>query len=99
MLPPVAISEQMGISVVATATVVVRLIADYIHRYIDTYIDTYIHGTVAESVECRLKCRSSVPGRVKPMTYKIDFCHFLARRSALIGYNLQQGLVSCVRII
>ena len=25
------------------------------------------------------------PGRVKPLTYKIDTCHFIARRSALLG--------------
>ena len=28
---------------------------------------------------------SSVPSRVKPMTYKIDTCRFLAWHSALIG--------------
>ena len=28
---------------------------------------------------------SSVPSRVKPVTYKIDTCHFVAWRSALIG--------------
>ena len=29
--------------------------------------------------------KSLVLGRVKPMTYKIDTCHFLACRSALLG--------------
>ena len=44
--------------------------------------------TVAESVErgpCMRKIGSSVPGRVKPMTYKIDACHFLAWYLALLA--------------
>ncbi len=45
-------------------------------------------GAVAESVEHWSRVREIVgsnPGRVKPMTYKIDICHFLARCSALLG--------------
>ena len=43
-------------------------------------------GAVAESVEhwSRVwKIMGSNPGRVKPMTYKIDTCRFLTRCSAL----------------
>ena len=40
-------------------------------------------GTVDESVQTELS--NLVPGRVKPMTYRIDACRFLALRSALIG--------------
>ena len=35
-----------------------------------------LSGTVAEYVECRLRVRkvgSLIPGRVKPMIYKIDY--------------------------
>ena len=38
-------------------------------------------GAVAEFVECMpgvWKVGSSVPSRVKPTTYQIDTCHFLA---------------------
>ena len=45
-------------------------------------------GAVAESVEhwSRVwKIMGSNPGWVKPMTYKIDTCRFLARCSALLG--------------
>ena len=45
-------------------------------------------GVVAESVEHRphlWKVGSSVPGRVKQMTYKSDTCCCLTRHSALIG--------------
>ena len=45
---------------------------------------------MAESVERRPQVQdtgSLVPGRVKPLTYKIDTCRFLARNSALIGYG------------
>ena len=44
-------------------------------------------GTVAESVEHRSSVReivSSNPSRVKPMTYQIDTCCFLARCSAIL---------------
>ena len=37
-------------------------------------------------------------GRVKPMTYKIATCHFLARCSALLGYTTRTGWLS-VRIM
>ena len=43
---------------------------------------------VAESVERRPRVReigSLVPGQVKPMTYQIDTCRFLAWCFALIG--------------
>ena len=46
--------------------------------------------SVAESVERRLpmwKIESLKPSRVKPMTYKINTCCYLAWRSALIGYD------------
>ena len=47
-------------------------------------------AAVAKSVE-RIphvwEIRSLVPGRVKPMTYQIDTCRFLAWCSALIGYG------------
>ena len=42
---------------------------------------------VDESVERNLpmqKVVSSIPGRVKPMTYKIDTCRFLAKRSRVV---------------
>ena len=50
-------------------------------------------GAVAESLERGPRVReigrwaveNLVPGRVKPMTYKIDTCRFLAWRSELIG--------------
>ena len=45
-------------------------------------------GAVAESVEHWSRVREimgSNPGRVKPMSYKIDTCHFLARCLALLG--------------
>ena len=43
---------------------------------------------VAESVERGPRIREMgrfVPGRVKPMTYKINACRFLAWLSALLG--------------
>ena len=45
-------------------------------------------GTVAESVEHLHRVREIVgsnPRRVKPMTYKIDTCCFLAWRLGLVG--------------
>ena len=48
------------------------------------YVYRAVRCTVAESLE-RGPIGSSVPGRVKPMTYKIDTRHILARCSALIG--------------
>ena len=45
-------------------------------------------NTVFDSVERRLpiqKIGSSIPGRVKPITYTIDTCHFLVRSLALLG--------------
>ena len=48
----------------------------------------YIPDAVAESIEHWSRVRGIVdsnPGRVKPMTYKIDPCCFLARCSALLG--------------
>ena len=46
-----------------------------------TYVYIYIPGAVTESVEHW----SSNPSRVKPMTYKLDTSHFLAKCSALLG--------------
>ena len=43
---------------------------------------------VGESVDLRLLVRkvvSSIPSGVKPMTYKIDACSYLAWYSALLG--------------
>ena len=40
------------------------------------------------------KIRSSILGQVKPMTYKIDTCHYLAWCSALIGYG-KDWLTQC----
>ena len=37
---------------------------------------------------------SSVPGRVKPMTYKIASCRFLARQSILVGHG-KDWLAQC----
>ena len=54
-------------------------------------------GAVAELVERLLPVQeigSSIPGRVKPMTFKIDTCHFLAYRLALIGWN-KDSLAQC----
>ena len=48
----------------------------------------YTPGTVAESVEYWSRVWEIVgsnPSRVKPMTNKIDACHFLARCSTLLG--------------
>ena len=45
---------------------------------------------VTEFVQRRLpvlKVGSSNPSRVKPVTYKIDTCHYLAWRLVLIGYD------------
>ena len=45
-------------------------------------------GAVPESVEHGLRVwdiGTLVPGQVKPMTYKIDICHFLAWYLPLIG--------------
>ena len=50
-------------------------------------------GGVAEAVErklCVWDLGSSVPSRVKPMTYKIDTCHFLVGRSALTEQGSDQ---------
>ena len=47
-------------------------------------------GAVAQSVERGphvLQIESSVPDWVKPITYQIDTCHFLARYSALTGWG------------
>ena len=49
---------------------------------------SYDRTTVAELVEHWSRMREilgSIPVRVKPMTYKIYTCHFLARISALLG--------------
>ena len=49
---------------------------------------TNILAAVAESGEHWSRVREIVgsnPGQVKPMTYKIDTCRFLARCSALLG--------------
>ena len=57
--------------------------------YMCIYIYTYMYiGAVAKSVECKphvQEIASSIPSRVKPMTYKIDTFCFLAQHSALIG--------------
>ena len=45
--------------------------------------------TLPESRECRPPVGmigSPIPGRVKPMAYAIETCHFLVWRSVLIGY-------------
>ena len=45
-------------------------------------------SALAHLVERGLRMREiggMIPGGVKPMTYPIDTCRFLARRSALIG--------------
>ena len=58
------------------------------------HICTQVPGAVAESLEHRTHVQeigSSVPGRGKPMIYRIDTCHFLAWHS-----TLGQGLVSSV---
>ena len=49
---------------------------------------SYLTFWTAESVEHgprMLEIVSLVPSRVKPMTYKNDTCHFLARHSTLLG--------------
>ena len=38
--------------------------------------------------------RGSVPGRVKSMTYKIDYCHLIVWHLTLIGYH-NDWLVQC----
>ena len=50
------------------------------------------HGPVAvvelaEPGACVWEIESLVPGRVKPITYKFDTCHFLVWCSALIIYG------------
>ena len=58
---------------------------------------TLIPDVVADSMErllCMWEIGSLVPGRVKPVTYKIETCHFLARRSA--SFRIGQGLISSV---
>ena len=50
----------------------------------------FILNAVAESVERRPPVReigSSIPGRVKPMTYQIKTCRFIAWRLTLIEYG------------
>ena len=45
---------------------------------------------MAESAERESRgweIRDLVPSRVKPMTYKIDTCRFLARHSTLLAYG------------
>ena len=45
-------------------------------------------GAVAELVKHWSRVREIVgskTGQVKPMTYKIEACHFLAKSSALLG--------------
>ena len=47
-----------------------------------------VPGMVAKSVEREPRVReigSSILGQVKPMTYKVDICPFLAWLSGLIG--------------
>ena len=47
-------------------------------------------GAVAESVKRGPRVQeigSSVPCRVKPLTFKIDTCHFLGWHSVLVGYD------------
>ena len=52
-------------------------------------------GMVAELIEPRVWVfGSSVPFRVKPMTYQIDTCYFLAWCSALIGLG-KDWLAQC----
>ena len=49
---------------------------------------TGVLGEVAESVEhlfCGREILGSNPARVKPMTYKINACRFLARCSLRVG--------------
>ena len=55
---------------------------------------------VAKSVEHRLpmwKVRSSTCIRVKPMTYKIDTCHYLVCYLSLIGSGNGWLVVHCVQ--
>ena len=52
---------------------------------------------VTKSVEHKhsvQKVRSSNPSRVKPVTYQIDTCGYLAWRLALIGYE-KDWLAQC----
>ena len=42
-------------------------------------------GRIGRARTLRAGDRGFEPGRVKPMTYKIDTCHFLARGSTLLG--------------
>ena len=52
------------------------------------YYGTLKPSAVVESVEHWSRMREIVgsnPSRVKPMTYQIDTCRFLARCSALLG--------------
>ena len=54
-------------------------------------------GAVAESIERRPRVReieSLILGQVKPVTYKVDTCHFLAWCLALIGYG-KDWLAQC----
>ena len=59
----------------------------------------HILGAVAQSVEREphvWEIQSSVTGRVKAMTYKIDTCHFL---SLALGINrIGQTLVSSLSV-
>ena len=48
---------------------------------------------VAQSVECKLRMQSSNPSRVKPMTNKIDICHY---QVLLSNNKIGKGLVSAV---
>ena len=62
--------------------------ATYISPSLVTPISRPSLGTLAESVERRPRMSeigNLVPSRVKPVTYKIYTCHFLAWCSALIG--------------
>ena len=59
--------------------------------YVCIYIYIYhVPDTLVESIEQRpqmLEFGLSIRCRVKPVTYNVDTCHFLAWHSALIGYG------------
>ena len=76
----------------------------YIYTYIYVYIYAYkfghyelIHMTELVEREPQVwKIRSSIPCRVKPMTYKICTCRFLAWHLAFI--RTEQELVGSVSV-
>ena len=57
----------------------------YMHTKSISILKVILMLLEVQIVRQSVKCRSSVPGRVKPMTYKMDTCHFLAWYTALIG--------------